>query len=202
MMMNPAIERPGEAYFRMRGWTPIPLYAAIIFLPGRDPRVLACLIGGLSVLLLGCLFRFWAIRFIGHRARTHSQKTRPLVESGPYAAMRNPLYVANILIAAGFTAGSGLLWYAPTLALLLLIHYHLVVLCEERGLRERHGAAYDAYCSRVPRWLPNFFRGNVWVRGAFPLGECLYRERSGIVGVTAGLLAMTAWVFWKAAIFE
>ena len=31
---------------------------------------------------------------------------------------------------------------------------HLVVLLEERELRERFGAEYEDYCRRVPRYLP------------------------------------------------
>ena len=192
-------ERPAAAYFRLRGWIPIPFYAAIAALPPawRTPRAWVALAAGLAVLLLGCLYRFWAIRFIGHRARTHSQKTRPLVMEGPYAAHRNPLYVANILIAVGATLGSGLLWYAPALGLLLLLHYHIVVLCEEAGLRERHGASYEEFLAKVPRWFPKLLRREVWLPPRFPVGECLYRERSGILGMTAAVAVLVAWAWWR-----
>lgn len=195
----PKDERPGAAYFRWRGITPIPLYAAILFLPWREERAFLSLGVGLSILLMGGLLRLWSIGFIGHRARTHSQKTRPLVTQGPYAAMRNPLYLANILIACGFAAGSGLLWYAPVLALLLLVHYHLVVRCEERGLHERHPADYDEYTRSVPRWIPRLFRREVWGAPIFPLRECLYRERSGVLGVTIGVAALVIWAWIRAS---
>jgi len=32
--------------------------------------------------------------------------------------------------------------------------YHCVVLAEEAYLRQKFGAAFDEYCRRVPRWLP------------------------------------------------
>lgn len=185
-------ERPGAAYFRLRGWIPVPLYAAIPFLPWRSPRVWETLAAGLGLLLLGGLFRLWGIRHIGHRARTHSQKTRPLVATGPYAAVRNPLYLANILIACGFTLATGLAWYAPVLALLLLAHYHVVVRYEEAGLRERHPVDYAAYVASTPRWFPRL-RREVWARANFTLGECLYREKSGILGVSAGIALVALW---------
>jgi protein-S-isoprenylcysteine O-methyltransferase Ste14 len=31
---------------------------------------------------------------------------------------------------------------------------YCLVLIEERELRGRYGAEYDAYCSRVPRFIP------------------------------------------------
>ena len=190
-------ERPGAAYFRLRGWIPIPLYAAIPFLPWRSGRVWETLAAGLGVLLLGAVFRLWGIRHIGHRARTHSQKTRPLVGTGPYAAVRNPLYLANILIAAGFTLATGLAWYAPVLAVLLLVHYHVVVRGEEAGLRERHPEDYPAYVARTPRWFPRL-RREVWAPASFPLGECLYREKSGILGVALGIVLVVLWAAARA----
>jgi protein-S-isoprenylcysteine O-methyltransferase Ste14 len=190
-------ERPGAAYFRWRGWIPIPLYVAIIALPWRSSRVWETLAAGMGILLLGCVFRLWAIRHIGHRARTHSQKTRPLVDTGPYAAVRNPLYIANILIASGFALATGLHWYAPLLACLLLLHYHLVVRCEEAGLLERHPQAYAEYQAKTPRWFPLFFRKNVWVRPNFTLGESLYREKSGILGVGLGIGMVVVWAWWR-----
>lgn len=193
-------ERPAALYFRLRGWIPIPLYIGIVaLLPWRSRQVWGTLSAGLAVLVLGLLFRLWAIRHIGHRARTHSQKTRPLVATGPYAAVRNPLYIANILIAAGFTLAMGHHWYAPTLAVLLLIHYHIVVLCEEAGLKERHLEAYLEYKSNTPRWFPKLFRKDVWAPANFSLAECLYRERSGILGVSLGIAAVVVWAWWRAS---
>ena len=38
--------------------------------------------------------------------------------------------------------------------------FHLfVLLYEEPTLRRQFGAEYDAYCRRVPRWLPRLPRG-------------------------------------------
>ena len=40
------------------------------------------------------------------------------------------------------------------LALLVFPATHVLVLMEERELRERFGAEYEAYCQQVPRWIP------------------------------------------------
>jgi protein-S-isoprenylcysteine O-methyltransferase Ste14 len=76
-----------------------------------------------------------------------------LLTEGIYARTRNPRYLEFLLFALGFVAianhaGTWLLWA------LCFPGVHLVVLLEERELRDRFGAEYDAYCRRVARYLP------------------------------------------------
>ena len=76
-----------------------------------------------------------------------------LVEHGAYRWTRNPMYVALVTVALGFAIK---LPSVPALAvppLLWLVLDRRFVRREEAFLRERFGAAYDAYCARVPRWL-------------------------------------------------
>jgi protein-S-isoprenylcysteine O-methyltransferase Ste14 len=55
-----------------------------------------------------------------------------------------------------FFGSPGVLLYAAALALA----FHLfVVFVEEPGLRRRFGPSYEAYCRRVPRWLPRLGSG-------------------------------------------
>src|SRR5580658_5859155 len=60
-----------------------------------DFRSLAC---GLPVPLLGLLLRGWATG--------HLEKYVRLAESGPYAYLRNPLYVGTLLVASGLVIAS------------------------------------------------------------------------------------------------
>jgi len=79
---------------------------------------------------------------------------RELVVSGLYRFVRNPMYGGGLLVLFGHV-----LWF-PSLSLLVcpinfFVSFHLfVVLYEERTLRKTFGAAYDAYCRSVPRWIP------------------------------------------------
>ena len=187
-----------QQYFRFRGWIPVPLYLALLApLPGRSRDWILCGAVGAAGVVLGSLFRLWAIRHIGRSARTRTEKLRPLVNSGPYAIMRNPLYVANILIAGGCAAASGLLWYAPVLVVLLFIHYHVVVRCEERLLEGRHEEEYEAFLRSTPRWLPRRIAPAFREPAPHTLGEALYRERSGILGLVAAvaLIAVAMWFY-------
>jgi protein-S-isoprenylcysteine O-methyltransferase Ste14 len=188
-----------QKYFRYRGWIPVPLYLALLApLPWRSLNWKLWWAVGLGVVALGSWFRLWAIRHIGKSARTRTEKTRPLVISGPYAIMRNPLYVANILIAGGFALCACLWWYAPALVVLLFIHYHIVALCEEKGMHERIGWEYEAYRGKVPRWIPRQLGPAFAYPAPNTVRETLYRERSGILGVTAAiaLLAAATWFYF------
>jgi protein-S-isoprenylcysteine O-methyltransferase Ste14 len=81
-----------------------------------------------------------------------------LITQGIYARMRNPRYLEVFfgllgisLIANYLGAYWTVLWSLPTL--------QVIVLLEERELRERFGEEYEAYAQRVPRWLPLVFKG-------------------------------------------
>jgi protein-S-isoprenylcysteine O-methyltransferase Ste14 len=79
-----------------------------------------------------------------------------LLEEGPYAVIRHPRYVEVVLATFGYAAianyaGS---WIVVAVMVPLL---HLVVLLEERELRERFGEAYRDYAARVPRYLPRLW---------------------------------------------
>jgi hypothetical protein len=107
---------------------------------------------GAALVAVGEALRLWAVRHIGVISRTRSDRLGPLVESGPFAYLRNPLYLGNIALWLGFTVSAGLLWLAPAIAVLLALEYHAIVRWEEALLIARRGEAYLDYASRVPRW--------------------------------------------------
>ena len=84
--------------------------------------------------------------------------TRHLVVGGGFRYVRNPGYIAvvSLLVGQGLLFGSaGIMLYAAIVALV----FHLFVLMyEEPTLRRQFGAAYEAYCREVPRWVPRFPR--------------------------------------------
>jgi len=83
-------------------------------------------------------------------------KRGDLVTAGPYAWCRNPFYLGTLLSDFGFCTicdPSRIPTLAVTLAYaaVQLTLYHLRILAEEKKLRERFGAEYEAYCARVRR---------------------------------------------------
>ena len=102
------------------------------------------------------LWRFWNFTFKGYGTPAPIDPPKELVITGPYRFVRNPIYVGVLLIFLGHFLWSGyiaLLDYA--IAAFIGVHI-LVVLYEERALKEKFGAAYTDYLKRVPRWIPRF----------------------------------------------
>jgi protein-S-isoprenylcysteine O-methyltransferase Ste14 len=97
-----------------------------------------------------CAYDF-AVAGRGTPSPTHPPQA--LVVRGPYRYSRNPMYVGVSAVVFGealcFGSGNQLVY-----ALCVLAGFHVrVVTGEERTLRRTFGAAYEAYCARVPRWL-------------------------------------------------
>jgi protein-S-isoprenylcysteine O-methyltransferase Ste14 len=76
-----------------------------------------------------------------------------LVTTGVYRISRNPMYVSNALIYAGFASLLGLTWALIFLPLLIIYTQVAAILPEERFLIRHFGDTYRAYQARVRRWL-------------------------------------------------
>jgi len=86
-------------------------------------------------------------------ASGYVKKNQELTTTGPYAYVRNPLYLGSILIAAGFAVALESWGVGVALAVMFAAIYVPVIASEERFLRSTF-PAFDDYCSRVPRLIP------------------------------------------------
>jgi protein-S-isoprenylcysteine O-methyltransferase Ste14 len=140
--------------------------------------------------------RLWSLLYIGKFSRTRKKKARMLVTAGPYAFIRNPLYIGNLLILAGFAVMSELVWLIPVIVILFFIQYQCIVLWEEDCLKEFFPSDAEDYFRSVPRWLPNL-PGLVnyllyFPRPYYTWANVLRRERSTLQGIIMGCIAMMA----------
>jgi protein-S-isoprenylcysteine O-methyltransferase Ste14 len=121
-----------------------------------DARGLALAMPG-SFLLLWCVREFYAA---GKGTLAPWSPPQHLVISGPYRFSRNPMYLAVLLILAGWAAGfrsSSLATYAAVMAVIFHVR---VVLFEEPWLDEKHAAEWHEYKARVPRWVGRVRQGD------------------------------------------
>jgi protein-S-isoprenylcysteine O-methyltransferase Ste14 len=86
-------------------------------------------------------------------AAGYVKKNSELTMTGPYAHVRNPLYLGSILIAAGFAVALMSLPFAIALAVFFLLIYVPVIASEEAFLRDTF-LEFEWYCARVPRLIP------------------------------------------------
>jgi protein-S-isoprenylcysteine O-methyltransferase Ste14 len=200
------LRRLGGWLFRHRTSIPLPIVLALLVIPAPDSlSALSTLLSRLGVLVVaaGEAFRLWAVHHIGAISRTRSDRLGPLVDSGPFALVRNPLYLGNILLWIGFALSARLLWLAPIVVILLAFEYHAIVRWEETLLATRLGDAYLDYTNHVPRWIPHL--GGAHARAVkdsdslprlFSWGETLYSERGTLIAIAVGyaLLALKAYL--------
>jgi hypothetical protein len=86
-------------------------------------------------------------------ASGHIRKNAQLATTGPYAHVRNPLYLGSILIAIGFIVAARNWWIGLAALLMFLVIYLPVIRAEENYLRSAF-SDYAEYAKHVSRFLP------------------------------------------------
>lgn len=99
---------------------------------------------------MGVYLRIYSQMHLHHRLKV----PKILTTTGPYAYIRNPLYVANTLMLTGAAFMSEIFWFAPIMLAYCAIVYSFVVRHEEAKLTRKYGLLYTDYYNRVPRWFP------------------------------------------------
>jgi protein-S-isoprenylcysteine O-methyltransferase Ste14 len=176
----------GQRLFRARGWVPVP-FALLLIVFARSPAPWMTILGG-SLLAVGEALRLWGVAHIGPSSRTRGDDVGVLIETGPFAWSRNPLYVGNLLLwwGVGWLSGRPLL--AAVVVLVLAVHYRFVVAWEEENLRERLGAQYIAYVARVSRWFGG--RRSTTADGSADWAGAFRSERSTLLAASLVIAAI------------
>ena len=147
-----------EFFFKYRSYTPIPIGVMIVYF--ARPEILYVYIG-VVLLCVGESIRIWSVSYAGGETRTRNVGATKLCSSGPYAFVRNPLYVGNMFMYVGivFIAGAANIWLmAATTLTFFIIQYSLIVALEEEKLEELFGQEYQIYKKKVPAVLPRIVR--------------------------------------------
>jgi protein-S-isoprenylcysteine O-methyltransferase Ste14 len=198
---SPDSTKIGGWLFRHRTSIPLPFALVLVLVRvGEAPFAWTLVAGGAILTLTGELIRLWGVHHIGAISRTRSERLGPLVDTGPFALVRNPLYIGNILLWVGFALTARLVWFAPVIVVLLGVEYHAIVKWEEQLLATRLGDAYSAYCAHVPRWLPRIKGPGPYddpTKGPGPYSAAtqgwrptLFSERGTLIAIALGYLLL------------
>jgi hypothetical protein len=98
--------------------------------------------------VLAALGRLWCSVFIAGR------KDRELVTTGPYSALRHPLYALSMLGLLGVGLASASLAITAALLATFAMLYRRAARAEDALLAGLHGAAFQRYRATVPAFLP------------------------------------------------
>ncbi len=205
-MTEPATLRLGQTLFRFRSFTPVPVIALLGWLLFRSrgevgpggPAVDAGLDQlGLLCALLGQALRFYVLGWVPEGTSGQSDRLEATVLNmrGPYAYVRNPLYVGNLFIVLGLMLIAHDVWvYAVGLGF-FFGEYFFIIRAEENFLRGKFGHAFDDYCAKVPRWLPRSTPafGGALREGGFDLKRALKKEHNPFTAWATGAVALLAW---------
>jgi protein-S-isoprenylcysteine O-methyltransferase Ste14 len=144
-----------EKIFSLRSYTPIPfLLAMIVF---AQPTAVTMAIG-FVVAVIGEFIRFWGVAYAGSLTRVTGSVGAPeVIVAGPFAHVRNPLYIGNMLTYLGIGIMSNALY--PWLLLAAFVwfsfQYYQIVMAEEEFLEKEFGTIYLEYKRNVPRFVPH-----------------------------------------------
>lgn len=105
------------------------------------------------------VFCLLAVRTLGkqwtYRARVI--EGHELIATGPYAVVRNPIYLGmfGMILATGLVYSRW--WNFLAAVVFFLIGNRIRIRAEEKLLRETFGSQFDEYARRVPAFLPRLF---------------------------------------------
>lgn len=143
---------------------------------------------GIGYIIAGLLIRLWS--------NGYAIKNDKLTISGPYAFVRNPLYLGTFLIAIGFvlvlkinsmTMGYGV---GPLFLAALIFMYYNTIQGEQKMLLEKFGKAYQSYCAKVPALIPSLIPYNNGEQWPFNLERLIKsKEYKSFIWITTIIIA-------------
>jgi protein-S-isoprenylcysteine O-methyltransferase Ste14 len=193
------LRRAGNFGFHYRGLL-IPFTLATLLVVTRpsealraDAVVRGVTFAGIAIALLGQAIRLFVIGFayIKRGGKNRRIYADDLVTEGVYAHVRNPMYVGNFLMLVGLA----IIWGSP-LAFAIGVPlvgflYFSIVVSEEAYLREKFGAAYDAYVRDVNRFVPHLAGLRDTVQGShYDWRKALRKEYGTPHGLGWGILLL------------
>jgi protein-S-isoprenylcysteine O-methyltransferase Ste14 len=146
---------------------------------------------GFLLIAIGESIRIWAAG--------HLQKNENLTVTGPYAHVKNPLYVGTILITAGFCIMADNI-YLLALAMFAFCFHYIPYKKRVEGdrLKKIFGERYEDYDLKVPEYIPRWtpYPGE---RAPWQFKCFIENSEEGIfLIVLAGIVLILSRPYWNA----
>ena len=149
----------------------------------------------IAFVLLGLALRAWAGGCAGAHTRNATIEAPRLVTGGPFAYVRNPIYLASIVLGLGMVGLLGDSWMLALYAGVFVFLYTAIVPAEEAFLRKTFPEEFARYCANVPRMIP---RLRAWPDATpvqFARSAIRGEARLGLVLVAIyGFMRLAAWL--------
>ncbi len=147
-----------------------------------------------ALVFTGLALRFWAGGSAGTHTHSGEIEAPQLATGGPYAYVRNPIYLGSIILGIGMVGLIGDPWMLPFCALAFIALYLVIIPAEERFLQQQFGEAYTSYRHAVPRLVPRLRRWKAGTQRRF--GWHVARGELRIFIVLVVIYAAMEWVAW------
>ena len=185
----------GRFLFRLRSLTPIPFVLVLAYF--SRPTPISILIG-ITFLCIGECLRLWSAGYAGGTTRAQDLGVaRNLITTGPYAYVRNPLYLGNLLLSFGVCLIANVYWMIILLFIGYSAQYLPIIASEENYLREFCGSVYESYFASVPRFLPKIHRYANPSKHDFSISRALKSEKRTLTAIIAVVGLIVGRFLWR-----
>lgn len=155
-----------------RQWFAV-LFVLLVSLLGQPEPMLLYI--GTGIAAVGTLVRLWASGYV--------MKNKELATTGPYAYVRHPLYVGNILLLVGFSLASSQWWSFVLMAFLLWFYYPPTIAYEDNKLRGIFGEEWENWAKNIHALIPTFGKNAGSVKSAWSFKKSLMQNAEPVIVV-------------------
>lgn len=153
-----------------RQWFAVIFVLLVSLLGNPEPMLLYI---GTGIAAVGTLVRLWASGYV--------MKNKELATTGPYAYVRHPLYVGNILLLVGFSLASSQWWSFVLMAGLLWFYYPPTIAYEDNKLRGIFGEDWENWAKDIHALIPTFGSKAGSVKSAWSFKKSLMQNAEPVI---------------------
>jgi len=168
----------------------IPVFIGVTLLIIFAKPEMIGMVVGMILIFAGEGIRIWSAG--------HLQKNEILTVTGPYAYVKNPLYIGTILITAGFCIFADNIYLLAVATFAFCFHYiPYKKKVEGDRLRKIFGTRYEDYDEKVPEYLPRWTPYSE-EKASWQFKNFIENSEEGILlMIIAGILLMLSRPYWS-----